>query len=93
MRGQSYQGWRNKEPVLKEERQMGKPCQSAACQKSTKLHCREVEELKREKIFKYFWGKLDWKERKIFVKSSVEMCSVKRRRTEAEESRRSASIF
>ncbi|XP_030292040.1 uncharacterized protein LOC115592917 [Sparus aurata] len=93
MRGQSYQGRKNQEPVLKEEKQMGKPCQSAACQKSTKLHCREVEELKREKIFKYFWGKLDWKERKIFVKSSVEMCSVKRRRTGAEESRRSTSIF
>ena len=93
MRGQSYVGRRDKEPVLKEAIHLGMPCQSAACQRSSKLHCREVDESKRKEIFKYFWDKLDWKERKIFVQSLVEVSSVKRRRTEADESRRSASIF
>ncbi|CAL8334252.1 unnamed protein product [Arctogadus glacialis] len=67
-----------------------KSCQS--CQKSSKLHCTEIDEGKREEIFKYFWGKLDWKERKIYVKSLVEVSDVKRRRTEAVQSRRSASL-
>ena len=72
---------------------MGVSCQSAACHRSSKLHCREVEESKREEIFKYFQEKLDWRERKIYVASLVEVSSVKRRRTGAEKSRRSASIF
>ena len=93
MRGQSYLGRNNRESVLQEERKMGVSCQSAACHKSTKLHCRDVEEPKREEIFKYFWEELDWGERKIYVKSLVEVSSVKRRRTGAETSRRSASIF
>ncbi|XP_060908623.1 THAP domain-containing protein 11-like isoform X3 [Labrus mixtus] len=93
MRGQSSRGRKNQEQVLKEERKMGKPCQSAACQRSKRMHCREVDELKREEIFKYFWDKLDWKERKVFGKSLVEVSGVKRRRTEADISRRSASNF
>ncbi|XP_038562460.1 uncharacterized protein LOC119894039 isoform X2 [Micropterus salmoides] len=79
---------KNQEPGLN---QMGMRCQSAACQKSIKLCCNDIEDSKREEIFKYFWGKLDWKERKTFVKSLVQVSSVKRRRTGAEESRRSAS--
>ncbi len=93
MRGQSYIGREKKEPALKETRQMGKACQSAACQKSSKLHCTQIDHWKREGIFKYFWEKLDWKERKIYIKPLVEVSSVKRRRTGAEEFRRSASIF
>lgn len=72
---------------------MGLPCQSAACQRSSKLHCTQVDQSKREEIFIYFWEKLDWKERKIFVQSLAEVSSVKRQRTEADTSRRSASIF
>ncbi|CAL8338511.1 unnamed protein product [Boreogadus saida] len=63
-------------------------CLAEACRKSSKLHCTEIDEGKREKIFKYFWGKLEWKERKIYVKSLVEVSDVKRRRTEAVQSRR-----
>ncbi|CAL8255007.1 unnamed protein product [Boreogadus saida] len=48
-------------------------CLAESCQKSSKLHCTEIDEGKREEIFKYFWGKLDWKERKIYVKSLVEI--------------------
>nr|XP_046229038.1 zinc finger protein 135-like isoform X2 [Scatophagus argus] len=90
MKGQSYLGRKNKETVLKEARQMGMPCQSVVCQKSSKLNCRQIDESKRGEIFKYFWEKLDWKERKIYVKSLVELSNVKRQRTAAEESRRSA---
>lgn len=93
MSGKTYLGMKNKQMALKEARQMGMPCQSSVCRKSSKLNCGEVDEANREAIFKYFWGKLDWKRRKTFVKSLVELSSVKRRRTEAEESRRSASVF
>lgn len=72
---------------------MGGRCQSVSCQKSSKLHCSEIDEGKREEIFKYFWGKLEWKERRMYVKTSVEVSDVKRRRTEAVQSRRSASLF
>lgn len=72
---------------------MGGRCQSVSCKKSSKLHCSEIDEGKREEIFKYFWGKLEWKERRMYVKTSVEVSDVKRRRTEAVQSRRSASLF
>lgn len=91
--GQSYLGRRKKEMAIKEERRMGERCQNASCQKSSKIRCCEVDEGKREELFKYFWEKLDWKERRIYVKSLVEVSDVKRRRTEADSSRRSASVF
>lgn len=65
MRGQSYLGRIKNEFVIKEERKMGGQCQSVSCQKSSKLHCSEIDEGKREEIFKYFWGKLEWKERRM----------------------------
>ncbi|XP_056458619.1 uncharacterized protein LOC130392188 isoform X2 [Gadus chalcogrammus] len=92
MRGQSYLGRKKNEFINIEERKMEGRCLAEACRKSSKLHCTEIDEGKREKIFKYFWGKLDWKERKIYVKSLVEVSDVKRRRTEAVQSRRSASL-
>ncbi|XP_063749802.1 uncharacterized protein LOC134871130, partial [Eleginops maclovinus] len=92
MRGQSYLGRKKNEFINKEERKMEGRCLAESCQKSSKLHCTEIDEGKREEIFKYFWGKLDWKERKIYVKSLAEVSDVKRRRTEAVQSRRSASL-
>ena len=92
MRGQSYLGRKKNEFINIEERKMEGRCLAEACRKSSKLHCTEIDEGKREKIFKYFWGKLDWKERKIYVKSLVEVSDVKRRRTEAVQSLRSASL-
>ncbi len=93
MRGESYLGRSKNEPVVKQPRKIGMPCQSTACQNSTKLNCSSIDEGKREGIFNYFWGKLDWKERRIYVKSLVEVSNVKRHRTLADESRRSASLF
>ncbi|XP_077096650.1 uncharacterized protein LOC143748510 isoform X2 [Siphateles boraxobius] len=93
MRGQSYLGWKKNEFVIKEERKMGGRCQAVSCQKSSKLHCSEIDEGKREDIFKYFWEKLEWKERRMYVKTLLEVSDVKRRRTEAVQSRRSSSLF
>ncbi|KAK0138536.1 hypothetical protein N1851_024948 [Merluccius polli] len=92
MRGQSYLGREKNEFINKEQRKMEGRCLAESCQKSSKLHCTEIDEGTREEIFKYFWGKLYWKERKIYVKSLVEVSDVKRRRTEAVQSRRSASL-
>ncbi|XP_049318931.1 uncharacterized protein LOC125780591 isoform X1 [Astyanax mexicanus] len=93
MMGQSYLGRRQNEEVTREERKMGRPCQSVFCRKSKKLHCEAIQEADREAIFKYFWEKLDWRERKIYVVSLVDVGPVRRRRTGEEQSRRSASIL
>ena len=90
MSGLSYL---DKRKELKPGRKLGAPCQSGSCRSSSKLHCGEVTEAQREEIFNYFWGKLDWKERKIYVQSMVQVSDVKRRRTGEEESRRSATLF
>lgn len=86
MEGQSYLGRRKEESVVKLARKIGVACQSAVCQRSSKLHCHTIDEGKREEIFKYFRKKLDWNERNIYVKSLVEVSSVLRRRTLATDS-------
>lgn len=58
MRGQSNLGQKKNEFVIKEERKMGGRCQSVSCKKSSKLHCSEIDEGKREEIFKYFLGEI-----------------------------------
>ncbi|XP_041942158.1 uncharacterized protein LOC121705312 isoform X3 [Alosa sapidissima] len=93
MMGQSYRGRRGNGSIIKEARKMGERCQSASCQKSKQIQCCEIDEGRMKDIFKYFWEKLDWKERRMYVKTMVEVNGVKRRRTEAVTSRRSASLF
>ena len=91
--GQSYRGRRGNGSIIKEAKKMGERCQSASCQKSKQIQCCEIDEGRRKEMFKYFWEKLDWKERRMYVKTMVEVSGVKRRRTEAVTSRRSASLF
>ena len=95
MRGQSYVGRKKKETELKDAKVMGPPCLSPAYKRAKKVECNEVPESKRKEIFQYFWKKLDWKERRIYVQSLVEVTDVKRRRAETEEDgpRKNASTF
>ena len=79
MKGLSYLGRRHNEEVSKEAKKIGGPCQSAVCMKSKKLHCEEIHETDRESIFKSFWESLDWRERKVYVASLVDVAPVKRR--------------
>lgn len=70
---------------------MGPRCQSAACEKSSKHYCSKVEEADREKIFKSFWGNMNWEEKRMYVRGLVDVTPVQRRRG-SENSRRSSTL-
>lgn len=91
MMGQPYVGKRRNEPVNMEPRVMGPRCQSTGCMKSSKHHCSTIEEADREDIFKCFWEHMTWEEKKMYVRSLVDVIPVKRRRG-SENSRRSSTL-
>ncbi|XP_075989946.1 ubiquitin-like activating enzyme 4 isoform X1 [Anticarsia gemmatalis] len=88
MTGQSYFGFRSEtkgkktlyiQDVLKAERKIGPICKSDICVKNTKRYCTKFIENDRLKIFQDFW-KLDWSEKKIYVRNLINTVPVKRRR-------------
>ncbi|KAK7130348.1 hypothetical protein R3I93_019849 [Phoxinus phoxinus] len=92
MMGQPYVGISRKEVVNMEPRVMGPRCQSAACVKSSKLHCSAIGEADRENIFKCFWENMNWAEKKMYVRGLVDVIPVKRRRG-SDNSRRSSTLI
>ncbi|XP_067283020.1 uncharacterized protein [Pseudorasbora parva] len=92
MMGQPYVGMSRNEEVNMEPRVMGPRCQSAACVKSSKLHCSTIGEADRENIFKHFWENMNWEEKKMYVRGLVDIIPVKRRRG-SENSRRSSTLI
>ncbi|XP_051746313.1 uncharacterized protein LOC127510601 isoform X1 [Ctenopharyngodon idella] len=91
MMGQPYVGISGKEQANIEPRVMGPRCQSAGCIKSSKHHCSTIGEEDRENIFKCFWENMNWEEKKMYVRSLVDVIPVKRRRG-SENSRRSSTL-
>lgn len=93
MQGKSYVGKsQNGGEVAKEPRNMGPGCESAACRKSSKRFCNVITEKDRQDIFQFFWQRMDWDERKIYVAGLVDSTPVERRRSAAENSRRSTTL-
>ncbi|KAL1005027.1 hypothetical protein UPYG_G00053610 [Umbra pygmaea] len=91
MLGQPYIGIKNKEGVPKEPPVMGPRCQSAAHVKPS-MYCSNIGEPDREKIFKCFWENMNWEEKKMYVRSLVDVNPVRRRRA-SEYSRRSSTLI
>lgn len=89
MTGQCYFGFRTTiagekkswvQDVLKSERKLGPSCKSEFCAKSNTRHCKKLSDSDRCQIFRHFW-RLEWKEKKKFVKSLIDSVPAKRRRT------------
>jgi len=74
-------------------REMGPRCQSAACHRSSKHHCSSIGEADREKIFKCFWENMDLEQRKVYVRSLVDITPVQRRRGSGFSKRESSLVF
>ncbi|XP_061528459.1 uncharacterized protein LOC133400154 isoform X1 [Phycodurus eques] len=91
---EEYMRMKNHEHALRLARKMGMPCQSPFCQNSSKLLCRLVVQSRREEIYRHFWNELDWSGKGNFVKSLVEISSVKRPKMsdQVAQSRRGVSI-
>lgn len=89
MTGQSYYGFRTQteadktkyiQDVPKSERKLGPICNSEICANNTARYCSKLTDTDREAIFTHFW-RLDWEEKKEFVKSLIHIVPTKRRRT------------
>lgn len=88
MTGRSYFGFRIKngekkkyiQDVLKSERRMGNRCKSEFCAKGIYRFCSSIPEETRRELFNYFWNDLDWKGKKNYVRSLIDIVPPKRRR-------------
>uniref|UniRef100_A0A2A4K967 Ubiquitin activating enzyme 4 n=1 Tax=Heliothis virescens TaxID=7102 RepID=A0A2A4K967_HELVI len=89
MTGQSYFGFRTQkdgdkniwiQDVFKSERRLNPPCNSEFCAKSSTRYCKKLTTSERQKIFEDFW-RLEWKEKKKYVRSLIDNVPVKRRRS------------
>lgn len=72
-------------------RQVKQLCNSKICDKSSKRFCNEITE-ERLSHFERFWSDMDWEHRKVFVSSLADFQTSQRSRTEAELSKRSATL-
>lgn len=88
MTGQSYFGFRTHkegtqkkwiQDVQKSERRLGPFCNSDFCSRSNRRYCKKLTEMDRMEIFQKFW-KLEWVEKKNYVRSLIDLVPVKRRR-------------
>ncbi|KAH9641043.1 hypothetical protein HF086_006323, partial [Spodoptera exigua] len=88
MTGQSYFGFRTQregnknkwiQDVQKSERRLGPSCKSEFCSRSSRRHCKKFTESDRMEIFQSFW-KLEWEEKKNYVRSLIDFVPIKRRR-------------
>ncbi|CAH0688111.1 unnamed protein product [Chilo suppressalis] len=99
MTGKSYYGFRKTDrdkrawvqDVPKSERKIGPPCSSDLCQKGTARHCNEFDEEARKEMFRHFWHDLDWKGKRDYVKTLVDVVPPKRRRKKDAISRKGDS--
>lgn len=76
-KGKTYKGWekpkngKGKRGPERGERKLGPPCNSEACKKSKLRQCQSIEINERDEIFSYFWEKLSWDQKKIYIVSLV----------------------
>lgn len=101
MEGKQYLGFRRPknqkltyQDIERHPRIMGAACTSKTCKKSQKRMCNNITELDRKKIFHSFWTNLtSWGQKKVYVANLVIKRETQRRTSEAENSRRSSSLF
>ncbi|XP_050498832.1 uncharacterized protein LOC126879690 isoform X1 [Diabrotica virgifera virgifera] len=97
MHGVEYAGFqRNKDRkisygIKRPERKIRDRCVSLACTKSTKHFCGSFSEEERNLMFRTFWGKMDWQEKKAYITGNIEYTKTKRSSKGEEPSRRSGT--
>lgn len=107
-KGQTYVGWsrpkslnentgeleyKGKRGTGREERKLGPPCQSSSCLKSKLRECPTVSEEDREILFKTFWGKMSWDQKKVYIASLVKRTEKSRTKSKkGEDSRRKNTL-
>ena len=89
MAGQSYEGRQGKSYITKAPRYLGPRCDCRLSKKHSALRCHEFSDDDRQEIFHSFWKELDWEQRKVFVPSMVDVCSIEKPKGERLTSRAS----
>lgn len=99
MKGKAYLGYRRPpnqsktfQDVEREERKLGIPCISNFCRKTKKRRCNEIDDLKREEVFKKFWQDLSWGQRQTYVCNLVNKVPPQQRRSEGENVRKTGTL-
>lgn len=90
LQGKDYLG--RKQCTFDQPRRARKIQPRCSCRKKS-FWCSSFSESRREELFKWFWDLTSWKERRIFIKSMVQRKPVKERKTDADVSRRSVSLY
>lgn len=81
--------YKNPGKKCKKAREIGAPCSSKFCEKSSKRHCQDVSETERMQLFDKFWIHLkSWPERKLFVSGLVKTIPIKQKKSKGTGSRR-----
>lgn len=100
MKGKAYLGYRRPrnqsktfQDARREERKLGLSCNSNFCKKSKKRKCNEIDNSKREEVFKKFWQDLSWGEKQSCVCNLVNKVPPKQRRSEGENVRKTGTYF
>ncbi|GBM52529.1 hypothetical protein AVEN_230561-1 [Araneus ventricosus] len=65
--------------VPREERKLGPACNSQKCQESKKRGCDTMPEQERQSLFDGFWLTMSWDLKNMFVCSTVDLKSIKRK--------------
>lgn len=98
MTGNKYLGFRKTRDgktfhdTEREARKMAPACISQMCQKSKVRFCNSITEEQRLNIFNVYWKKMNWDQHKVFITNYVIKSTVKRRRVEATQSRRTDTL-
>lgn len=81
--GEKYKGWTKRKGETgvrgaeRAEREMGPACNSNHCKKTK--DCQKIKQEEREAIFNFFWKKMNWDQKKVYVTSLVSGVAPKRR--------------
>lgn len=73
-------------------REIGPRCDSKECLRIKSRHCSAITEQNRQILFEYFWTKMNWDQRKVFVINHVKKVETKRTYTKRDESRRKFTL-
>jgi hypothetical protein len=95
-RGEQYQGSKKidgtKQKCVKNGRNMKERCTCKNVKrkdgKDSSRQCADLTEEDRKDIFNNIWTNMNWHERKVYVKGSVDKIEVARKRTNSDDSRR-----
>lgn len=95
--GEAYQGWikpkngQGQRGAERAARSMGLSCNSNQCRKMR--GCLQIKEEERQIMFNFFWKKMSWDQKKVYVTSLVNNSAPKRRTADSTSSRRQMTLF